>query len=83
MCFSMAWLLQTLIWLIIIGAVVAIFRLLLPFVLGWFGTAGTVIMAAINILIWAIVAIAAITFIFQLISCLFSLGGGMPHLGVR
>ena len=83
MCFTMAGLGMLLIWLIIIGAVIALVRLFLPFALGWLGTAGGVIRSAIDIVMWAIIAIVVVTFVFQLISCLFSMGGGIPHFGVR
>ncbi len=69
-CFSMAWLEQLLVWLVIVCAVVAILRLLLPFILGQLGAGGTIIMQAINIVIWAIVLIFVIYVCFALISCL-------------
>jgi hypothetical protein len=80
MCFSMAWLEQLLIWLVIVGAVVAIIRLLVPFVLGQIGAGGGVIAQAINIVLWAVIAIFVIYICFALISCL--AGGGLsllPH----
>ena len=80
MCSSLAALLQLFIWLIVIGAIVALVRLVLPLVLGWLGVAGSVIVQAINIILWAVVAIVAITFVFQLISCLLGMSGGI-HIG--
>lgn len=78
MCFSLAWLQNLLIWIVIIGAVFALVRLLLPLVLGWFGAAGSVIQQAIEIVMWAFVIIVAIYIVFGLIACL--LGGGGLHL---
>ena len=78
MCFSLAWIEQLLIWLVIVVAVVALLRLLLPWLLNMLGVGGGIIMQAINILVWAVVAIFVIYFIFAIISCLFSLGGGLP-----
>lgn len=43
MCFSLAWLMNVLIWLVVVGAVVAVVRLLLPLVLAQFGGAGTLV----------------------------------------
>lgn len=73
-CFSLPWLESLLVWLVIVCAIVAILKLLLPFVLNQLGVAGGVIMQAINIVMWAIIAIAVIYFCFMLISCL---GGGL------
>lgn len=76
MCFSLSWIEELLVWLIIVCAVVAILRLLLPYVLGQLGVAGGIIMQAINIFVWAVVLIAVVYFCFALISCLG--GGGFP-----
>ena len=78
MCFSLGWIEQVLIWLVIVCAIVAILKLLLPFVLSQLGVAGGVITGAINIVLWAVIAIFTIYFCFELISCL---GGGLsfPH----
>jgi len=79
MCFSLAYIEQLLIWLVIIVAVVALLKLVVPFVLAQLGVGGDLIMQAINIFVWAIVIIAVIIFIFGLISCLLGAGGGL-HL---
>jgi hypothetical protein len=78
MCFSLAWVEQMLIWLVVLCAVVALLRLVIGFVLPQLGIGGpifSIIVAAINIFIWAIVLIAVIIFIFDLAQCL--MGGGM------
>jgi hypothetical protein len=77
MCFSLGWIEQVLIWLVVVCAIVAILKLLLPFVLSQLGVAGGVITGAINIVLWAVIAIFVIYFCFDLISCL----GGLsfPH----
>lgn len=69
MCFSALWLAALLVRLVIIVAVVLLVRLLLPYLLSLIGVAGGVIMQAINIIIWAVVLIAAIWLTFDLISC--------------
>jgi hypothetical protein len=70
MCFSLQWIEQLLVWMIVVCAVVGILRLVLPFVLNQLGVGGGVIMAAINIVIWAVIAIFVVMFCFDLISCL-------------
>ncbi len=76
MCFSIEWIEHLFVLLIIIGAVVALVRLLLPLVLGWMGSPGGIILQAINIVMWAFIAIFCVYIIFELISCLLSGGGG-------
>jgi len=76
MCFSLAWIEQLLIWLVIVVAIVALLKLLLPYILNQLGAAGGIIMQAINIVVWAVVLIFVIYFIFALIACLG--GGGLP-----
>ena len=77
MCFSFEWIERTLIWLVVVCAIVGILRLVLPFVLTQLGVGGGVILSAINIVIWAVVAIFVVIFCFDLISCL---AGGFPLL---
>lgn len=80
MCFSLGFIEQLLVWLVIVCAIVAILRLLLPWVAAQLGAAGGIVMAVINIVLWAIVCIYVIYFCFMLIECLAG-GGGMllPH----
>ena len=80
MCFSLAWLESFLVWLVVICAVVALLRLLVSFVIPKLGLGGEVmgfVVKAITIVIWAIVCIALIYFVFDLILCL---GPSMPRL---
>lgn len=74
MCFSIEWIGQLVIWLIIIVAMVAIVRLVLPYLLNMLGAGGGLVMAIINIVIWAAVAIMVVYIVIELFSCL--LGGG-------
>lgn len=78
MCFSLSFLEQLLIWIVIVVAIVAILKLLVPFILTQLGVAGGIIAAAINIFVWAVVVIFVIMFCFMLIECL----GGLhfPHI---
>jgi hypothetical protein len=76
MCFSAAWFVSALIWLVVVCAVVAIARLILPIVLNWLGVAGGVVMQVINIVLIAFVLIVLIWFAFDLLMCV----GGTPRL---
>jgi hypothetical protein len=79
MCFSLQWVENLLIWLVVICAVIAILRVLVAFVLPQLGLAGevfSVVARIITIVIWAIVIIAVIVFAFSLIECL----GPMPRM---
>jgi hypothetical protein len=81
-CFSMAWLQQLFINLVIIGAVYAIIKLLLPLVLANFG-GGAAIGQIINIVLWAIILIFVIYIAFALISCLLSMGSRLSLIARR
>lgn len=76
MCFNLAWFEQLLIWLVVIGVIVALVRLLLPIALGPLGPLGATISQALYIVVWGIVAIAIIVLIFDLIACFI----GIPRL---
>ena len=80
MCFSLAWIENVLIWLVIVCAVVGLLRLVLPFVLAQLGVAGDLLMKAINIVVWAIVCVAVIIFVFDLVGCLLGGGIGFPRM---
>ncbi len=76
-CISWTFIENVLIWLVILGAVVALVKLLLPLVLGQLGMAASVILQAISIIVYAVVAIFVIVIVFDLISCLLSGAGGL------
>ena len=82
MCFSLAWLMQLLIWAVIVIAIVAILRLLIPYILSAL-PGGGLIVAILNILFWAVIVIFVIYVAFAVISCLLSMGGGMPLMPHR
>ena len=84
MCFSLNWLQQFLIWCVIVGAVVAILQLFIPWVLAQSGilsgAVGT-ILQVLKIIVWAIVVIFVIYIVFDILSCLLSSGGlTMPRI---
>ena len=72
-CFTLGWLEQFLVWCVMIGAIIAIIRLVVPWVLGQVGI--PLLAQAINIILWAVVAIFVIYIIFALLSCLIGMGG--------
>lgn len=77
MCFSLEWIESLLIWLVIVVAIVAILKILIPWIFSMLGVGGGTLLAIINIFIWAVVAIFIIYIVFALISCLLGLGGGL------
>lgn len=86
MCFPLDWIEHMLILAVIVFAIIGILKLLVPYVfssLGWAPGAGYgVVVGALNIALFAAIAILVIIFCFMLISCLLNLGGGfslLPH----
>jgi hypothetical protein len=85
MCFDLTWFENLLIWLVVIFAIIAVVKLLLPLVFSRMGFAGEIILRIINIAIGAVVTIFIIIIAFDLFSC-FSAGGfhfHLPNLGVK
>jgi hypothetical protein len=78
----MIWLRDIFVWFIVIGAVIAIIKLLLPLVFAQWGGGGT-LAQIINIVLWAFVAIMIVYIAFALISCLLGSGGSFPSLSPR
>ena len=72
-CFTLQWLEQFLVWCIIVGAVIAIIRLIVPWVLAQVGI--PLLGQALNIILWAVVAIFVVYIVFALLSCLIGMGG--------
>jgi hypothetical protein len=84
MCFSWDFIKQCLIFLVVICAIIAILKLIVPYVVSQMGiTLGAgwnVIVQVIRIFIWALIAIFIIIFCFEIIACLWSYTGGVPLL---
>ena len=78
MCFSLGWLEQFLIWLVILGAVIAILKLMVPWLTTVIGL--PVVGQILVIVMYAIIAILVIYIVFDLLACLFGFGGGFPRL---
>jgi hypothetical protein len=81
MCFSLAWIEQICVWLIVVAALVAIINLLVPYLTGLIGL--PIVAQIIKIVLWAVVAIMCVYIIFGLISCLLGSGGGLLHFPTR
>jgi hypothetical protein len=79
MCFSLAWIEQLCIWIIIVAAIWAIIQLLLPYVTQFMPA---IVVQIIRIVLWAVVAIICVYIIFGLISCLLG-GAGLMHFPTR
>jgi hypothetical protein len=75
-CFTLGFLEQLLIWLVVLIAVVSIVRLVIPWLLNFFGLGG-IVAQIIMIVLWAVVAIIGIRILFLLAGCLI---GTSPHL---
>jgi hypothetical protein len=84
MCFGLEWFMHVLIMLVIVCGVIALLRLLVAFVLPRLGLGGEIvafIVSAAYIVMWVVICIAAIYFIFSLVSCLIGSGGAaLPRL---
>ena len=72
-CFSLLWIQQLIIWIIVVAAIVAIIRIVVPWLTGVMG--GSLpgpVLAILNIVLWAVVAIAVVIIVFDLIACIAS-----------
>ncbi len=76
-CFSLEWIEQLLIWLVVVCAIVAIIKILIALVLPQLGTIGSIVMQILNIVLWAVICIFVIAIAFDLISCLLNFA---PHM---
>jgi hypothetical protein len=83
MCFSAAWLLNVVLFIIIVAGCVALFRLFVAFAAPKLGIGGEVlnfIVSALTILFWVVVLCALAIGIFDLISCLLGGSIGLPRM---
>ena len=70
----MGWALQLCVWIVIVIALISILRLVIPWIASW-ASLPSIVISIINIVVWAVICIAALYVIFALLSCVF--GGGM------
>lgn len=75
-CFTLGWALSLCVWIIVIIALITILRAVVPWLMSWAGLP-SIVVTIVNVIIWAVVAIAAVYIIFGLLSCLF--GGLALH----
>ena len=73
-CFSLAWIEQLCIYIVIVVAIWSIIKLLLPYVTQFMPA---IVVQIIQIVLWAIIAIICIYIIFGLIGCLIGAGHGL------
>ena len=69
MCFSLLWLIQTLVWIVVVAAVVAILYLVVPYLLNMLGIASGIVMQVIRIIIAAIIIIAVLWLFYDVVTC--------------
>ncbi len=70
MCFSVLWLVQTLVWLIVVCGIVAILMIVVPWVLSWLGVGlSSMVMQVIRIIVAVIVLVALVWFLYDLYVC--------------
>lgn len=69
-CLSLGFLQNLLVWLVVVGGLYAIIKILLPFVLGPLGGAGSVIARVLEVVLWVALAIIVIYVVFTLLGCL-------------
>jgi hypothetical protein len=74
-CFSLQWIEQLCIYIVIVMAIWSIIKLLLPYVTQFMPA---LVVQIIQIVLWAIIAIICIYIIFGLLSCLIG-GAGVLH----
>ncbi len=78
-CFTAAFFFNLLIAIVVLFALIAIFKILIPWVLGLFGAIDTgPLVPIINIIFGAVIAILIILLIWELVACAF--GGAGPHM---
>jgi hypothetical protein len=81
MCWSLSFLEDLIIRIIILCAIIAIIKILVPWILSLIGGISAPIVQILYIILWAIVAIWCVIICFELFECLVGAGGFsiMPH----
>jgi hypothetical protein len=75
MCFSLLWLIQTLVWVVVVCAVVAIIYKLVPYLMTQLGVHSDLVMSVIKIIVVAIVLISVLVLLYDLVACAGYVGG--------
>lgn len=79
-CLSAGFFFSLAIWLVVVGALYALIKLILPAVLANFGGPGTLLARAIQIILYAVLLIAVLYLIWDLVECLLGSGISLPHV---
>lgn len=74
MCFSLALLVQFIVILIVIGAIFAIARVLLPSLIGELGPWGAKVYAVLRIIVGCIILVWVVYLVYDLFVCMFPMG---------
>ena len=84
MCFSLIWFRDLFVFIVIVCAIYAMMKLLVPYLLSKLGTeigeGARVIVGLFKIFLWALIFIFVIYIAYSLIVCLLSYSGGFPTL---
>lgn len=81
-CFSLPFLRDLLVWLVVVGGIVLILRLIIPALMGLFNVpAGGTVIQVLNIVCGIIVGVFVIYLVFDLLQC--ALGGGLSLPALR
>lgn len=82
-CWTIGFLEDLIIRIIILAAIIAIIKVIVPWVLSLIGGVGAPVVQIVYIILWAIVAIWCVIIVFELLQCLAGAGGFsiMPHHG--
>lgn len=79
-CFTLGWLENFVVYCIIVGAVIALIRLIVPWAVAQLGI--PLLGQVVAIILWAVVCVFAVYIVFSLIGCFLG-GGGLslmpPH----
>jgi hypothetical protein len=76
MCFNLYWLEHLFIWLVVVCFIIGVIRIVIPMMITPFPYPW--IISLLNLLLGAIIAIAVIILVFDLLSCLLSPSGLRP-----
>jgi len=68
--------------IILIIALVSIIRIIVPWLVGFFGFPAPIVQI-INVVLWAVIAIAGIYLLFELLGCVFGGAGGLHMPSIR
>ena len=69
-CFTLAWLEQLIIYIVVLAVVIGVLRLLVPWLFGLLNISLGPMPQILNLVIMGIVLIAVIVFVFDLVRCL-------------